>query len=564
MADPFLNFAVGLRDRIIPGSKAAVVSAENESSPFEKRLHNATAYSSSDIQRSGHKFDLSSFRSVPLLFLASGFSLAGAGCLDVPPFQEGVDDAKTGDVGEGEGEGEENVFDAGKLGNDEEQLSGAGEGEIVMDNEPEDQNPTVDNDEIAKFIPFGSRVKALVPSEITDGDYAESDPSIVWNGENYGLVWSRGSEGDANATMFVPLNREGRKTAEPHEINSSENNVRLPSIHWNDSNYVLGWFDVLQKEMPNDDDNATPYAAILNEHGNVIDGSIAMLGSGKTLVSKEFITSGSDSGVYAGAFALRGNSFMGTVGLEILLGMRYQGSNLEVERVVEANMQAAREPAISCNSRDCAVVWLNDVTESGSQEKHIQIRFAQALSGESTIVHQQTVKDYNRREEPYIPASVQIEAAEEGYGIMWEELSLANPDVGIEASGIYFARVTPDGDDYVIENPEGIEPDAGPLAMVWSGIEYAVAWKKENRWFFSRLDRVGRLKSDPIPVITDDWLPASFFTINGTPTVSWNKYLGEYVLIWAAQETCPIEGEGACLGVVEGRKHLYFSKIVAE
>lgn len=94
------------------------------------------------------------------------------------------------------------------------------------------------NDEIyfAHINKDGDRVKR--ERRITKTESNSITPVILWNGRDYGVFWSEGS----NDIYFAKLKHNGKKVLEKHLVGGSGYSVHLSAV-WNGSEYGVVWWD---------------------------------------------------------------------------------------------------------------------------------------------------------------------------------------------------------------------------------------------------------------------------------------------------------------------------------
>lgn len=98
------------------------------------------------------------------------------------------------------------------------------------------------NDEIyfARLDKQGNKVGADV--RVTRTSTATIDPSLVWNGNGYGVVW-KDLIFSNNLIYFVRLGLDGSKIGSEAKVNGVDSNSDNPALVWADGRYGIAWKD---------------------------------------------------------------------------------------------------------------------------------------------------------------------------------------------------------------------------------------------------------------------------------------------------------------------------------
>jgi hypothetical protein len=80
------------------------------------------------------------------------------------------------------------------------------------------------------------------PLQLTNSNGNSLTPSLVWNGSEYGLSWMNDKTGDFEI-YFTRLSEEGNQIGNEIQISQSPHYSGNPSLVWNGSEYGLAWCD---------------------------------------------------------------------------------------------------------------------------------------------------------------------------------------------------------------------------------------------------------------------------------------------------------------------------------
>lgn len=107
-------------------------------------------------------------------------------------------------------------------------------------------------------------------------DAAQSySPSLVWNGEEYGLAWVDERDGSPEI-YFTRFSQEGERIGQETRVTTSLDSARLPSVVWADGEYGVAWED-------HRDDGIEIYFARLSSEGALVrEVRITMISGGSS------------------------------------------------------------------------------------------------------------------------------------------------------------------------------------------------------------------------------------------------------------------------------------------
>jgi hypothetical protein len=329
-------------------------------------------------------------------------------------------------------------------------------------------------------------------------------PALAWNGDGYGLVWSDARDGNLEI-YFSRLDRFGEVEIGEQRVTNATADSFDPSFVWTGGDYAVTWCD---------DRNGPPdaYFTRLDASGAMLGGE-EVLGSCYSNGNSSLAWSGTEYGIVwvdagseirfarrdAAGAAIGGDVMLsdgsGTARMPFVVwtGSEYgvvwhdrDGSNqtqIFFTRVDATGSEAGSEVAVTSTaapSRRPTLVWNGAgygvaYTEGTGGTRLIVLTRLGATGSPAgspvTVTNGQTA------------SSVRPRVAWTGgeYGVVWQDLRDGNGE-------IYLARVDASGVEIGSEMRLTDSPaDSEARALVWTGVEYGIAWSETPEIRFARL-----------------------------------------------------------------------------
>ena len=108
------------------------------------------------------------------------------------------------------------------------------------------------------------------------------DPRMVWNGQNFGVVWADGN-GGLNDVYFVLLDGNGAKVAAPKAIGSNVGGVSEPDILWTGKKFYASYTGVNSQDI---------YLAKVASNGNISEKDINISNTAEKSYSSQLAKAG--------------------------------------------------------------------------------------------------------------------------------------------------------------------------------------------------------------------------------------------------------------------------------
>jgi len=356
--------------------------------------------------------------------------------------------------GEGEGEGPaEGEGEGPAEGEGEGPAEGEGEGEgppcipaaEVCNGVDDDCNGATDE---------GLQVLAGAELRVTDDPNHSTAPSLVWDGEHYGVAWTDSRDGDSTEIYFNGVLADGRLSgAADRRITNAPDSSNSPVLVWAGGVWGLVWRD------SRDDDKPVTYFARLAADGQRLGGELALLNRGESH--------------HQPALVWKGDGF----------GVAWQGLRQDVRTIYAAQLGAGGAlvgeptavaedvrdprdgPALAWSGAELALVWSTNPNEGLHGIWFARVAANGALIGDTVRV----TGDGCRQ-----PEHMELLWNGQEYGLVWSDIRDLNRE-------IYFVRLSREGNvlrgDVRITHANRVSDEP---SLLWDGLEWRLAWRDER------------------------------------------------------------------------------------
>jgi hypothetical protein len=323
-------------------------------------------------------------------------------------------------------------------------------------------------------------MQAIGPdARVTTAPGLSWEPSIAWTGSQYGIAWEDFRDGDSEIYL-ARLSASGTRIGGDIRITQAPLDSRAPRIVWDGSGYGIVWAD--WRNSPSAlDGRVEVYFARLDPAGNKIgtDVRITQLAG---VTSTDIAWNGSEYGIVWSASGLIYATRLSAAGQKI-------GADVRISDPPGGFIH----PRIVWTGSEYGIAYTNWTSPE-------QVRFARLNGSGIVLARDLLVTTTSFESDGPTPTTLAWTGTE--YGIVWRDLRIpGNPE-------LFFARLNGSGakiggDVRVTNNPS----DVRRPSLVWTGLEYAVAWP-DNRdgnfeIYLARLDATGTKAGADIRVTVD-------------------------------------------------------------
>jgi hypothetical protein len=307
---------------------------------------------------------------------------------------------------------------------------------------------------------------------VTNLSSLKGDPSLSWNGVDYGVAWEDARDGNFEI-YYARLDESGNKQDSDVRITDSEGDSVNPSIQWNGVKYGLVW----------QDNRSTGLTLQLND--NIYYNGIDSIGDKED--DDSLITSAASNSTnpsLAWADGEWGVAFADDrYGDEEIYHARLSSDGIkksDEERMTNAP-NSSDYPEIVWNGEDYGMTW-QDLRNGISYE----VYFKEICANPEKLGSELKVTDTSN--DSWHPSLVWTGSE---YGVSFsDKRDSDNPE-------IYFARLDSSGNKIGSEVRVTFDYEAsGTSSLVWTGNEYGVSWMQHISFefysiYFARLDSSG-------------------------------------------------------------------------
>jgi hypothetical protein len=279
-------------------------------------------------------------------------------------------------------------------------------------------------------------------------------PDIVWNGEEYAVVFSDKAGSSLPAIYFARINSLGELLAAPIKISSASGNEIFPKIVWNGAGYAVTWV------AANCSINCGIRFLLLDSVGKVQGSEFQVNDHSLTLKPTRPALASSGDG-YGVVWQAPGNNL--ALSVIYFRNISNSGKKENKELNINQDLKWATHPSVAWNGNEYIVAFVRNVNE---------------LAGEAQIVRVSNIgikadfpRVFNDQQTALGPVNIIWSGAE--YGLSWTD----NAQGAGLGSNIYFTNLTSLGAD--MNTDELISSDInrsqdshasfgdGQWAMVW-------------------------------------------------------------------------------------------------
>ena len=334
---------------------------------------------------------------------------------------------------------------------------------------------------------------------VTNAYGSSHDPSLVWNGSNYGISWTDDKDGDPFEIYFTLLASDGTEIGDDRRITNALGQSHSSSLAWTDTEYGLTWMDA--RTAPGD---FGIYFTRLDESGNKLvtdtrisgfsSPSLVWTGSQYGLSYVNYNPGGSE--IYFNDFN-RTRDVVGDI-LRITYAPGYSFS-----------------PSLVYNGSEYGLSW--EDYRSGISGIYFSLLDE---AGTKIIDDVQLSEDITYG---FLPSLTWTDSE---YGISWEQC--AEHACGVGYSRIFFTRVNSDGieigDEIIISSGTG-------TSLAWGNNQYGITWMDYQELscnaYFTVLDVFGNRLFEDLKISEGH---ASGCGIGRNIDIIWNG--SEYGIVW--------------------------------
>lgn len=298
----------------------------------------------------------------------------------------------------------------------------------------------------------------VLPDTQVVAEPAAGEPSMVWNGAEFAMVWDQEEEDGSYGLYFARIDAGGGLVGDAVRIDDgSDADNYTPSLAWTGAEYGLAWN---RYDLTTDIDSIC--FVRLDSSGTPIGGQVEISTTADGVYEPSLAWSGSEYAVVWDA------ELEGWEGYPVVFRrLDPDGSPLAAPTVVSDPGSAAWYPSLTWTGAGYAVAWAHRPTELDSRLDLVRVDPAGNRIGDQVTVAGSPV------------TSLRVSTVWTGtdLGIAWE-----GADVD-QTPALLFARL--DAEANVLTSAGVIDPceaDQCPvLDLAWTGSEFGLAWQTWDR-----------------------------------------------------------------------------------
>lgn len=200
------------------------------------------------------------------------------------------------------------------------------------------------------------------PTKIAGGDYTSDDPSIAWNGNDYGITWYDDRNRVNAEIYFERISKNGVPITPEIKISTSNGHAYSPVIAWSDNYFGLGWY----VRMSNGDEQS--FFAQVGNNGGIRSLLPLVPVSGYPHV-KDMLWTGS---TYVVAFYNSGDGAK-----EINLAFLTASGHIKKIVQVTPDGSYAEDPQIVWTGSRLGVIWHDYQFKNPASDNNTEVMFAE-------------------------------------------------------------------------------------------------------------------------------------------------------------------------------------------
>ena len=306
---------------------------------------------------------------------------------------------------------------------------------------------------------------AALATRVTNNTALSEVPSPVWTGSGYGVSWQDSRDGNAEI-YFARLDGSGTKMGGDVRVTNATLESANPWLVWTGSGYGVSWND-------RRDGNYEIYFTRMDAAGTKIGADVRLTNAAADSVSPSLVWTGSEYGV-SWVDSRDGNQEIYFARIDAA------GNKIGADVRVTNAVSSSTYPSLVWTGSGYGLSW-SDARDGGPYE----IYFARIDAAGVKIGSDVRVTNAGGSSD----APSLVWAGSE-YGVSWHDWRDGNAE-------IYFARLHTSGDkigtDVRVTNAS---LESGNPSLVWTGTEYGVSWndRRDGNYelYFIRIDATGR------------------------------------------------------------------------